>query len=677
MSNLYLLEPWDSAPHGGPPLDRVRVADFAPAFAAAMEEQSAAIERIVADPAPPDFENTIAALERAGRSLYRVGAVFTVWSAALSTPELREVEGEIARRRAAFDDRVVQDQGLFRRIDRVYRERESAALSHEQARLTWLYHSRFVRSGARLDGGERARLTAINQRLAELFTVFGSNLLADEHDRFVHVEDGRRLAGVPDSLLREAREAARLRGLDGWVIANRRSAVDDLLALAEDRAVRREAWEMFTRRGEHAGEHDNRPIVREILALRAERARLLGFASHAHLRLDDSVAGTPERAMGLLEAVRDRAAECVAGELAEMQAAADDDGIAGPLAPWDHRFYAARVRRERLSLDPREVREHLQLDRLVEGTFWIAGELFGLRFLPAPDVPVHHPDVRVWRVEGPRRELGLFFLDPFARTGKRAGATMNLLRPQERMDGEVSAVVLNICNFTPPPPGSPALVSWEEARVLFHEMGHALHGLASEVTYPSVSGTDVPRDYVEFPSQLFERWLRTPELLGRFARHVESGETIPGWMVDRLEEGAAFHQGLGTTEYLASALLDLRVHTGGSVPDDLAGVERAAMGELGIPAGIGMLHRLPHFRHAFGGDAYSAGFYSYLWADALAADAAEAFTEAGGLYDGEVARRLWDCALSAGNAVDPVEGYRRFRGRDPDPAALLRKRGFV
>ena len=675
MSHRYLLDPWDS--NGGPPLDRVRVADFAPAFAAAMEAQSAAIERIVRDPAPADFENTIAALERAGRALYRVGAVFTVWSATLSTPELQEVEGEIARRRAAFDDRVVQDEGLFRRIDRVYRERERAGLSPEQARLTWLYHSRFVRSGARLGGEGRARLTAINQRLAELFTVFGLNLLADEHERFVHVVDERRLAGVPDPLLREAREAARGRGLDGWIIANRRSAVDDLLALGEDRALRREAWEMFTRRGEHPGERDNRPIVREILALRSERARLLGFATHAHLRLDDSVAGTPERAVGLLDAVREKAAERVAGELAEMRAAAAEDGMGEPLAPWDHRFYAARVRRARLALDPAEVRSYLQLDRLVEGTFWIAGELFGLRFHPAPGVPAHHPDVRVWRVEGPHRELGLFFLDPFARAGKRAGASMNLLRPQERMDGEVSAVVLNICNFTPPPPGSPALVSWEEARVLFHEMGHALHGLASEVTYPSVSGTDVPRDYVEFPSQLFERWLRTPELLGRFGLHVESGEPIPAWMAERLEEGYAFHQGLATTEYLASALLDLRVHSGGEVPDDLTGAERAAMGELGVPAGIGMIHRLPHFRHAFGGDAYSAGFYSYLWADALAADAAEAFAEGGGFYDVDIARRLWDSALAAGNAVDPVESYRRFRGRDPDPAALLRKRGFA
>ncbi len=435
---------------------------------------------------------------------------------------------------------------------------------------------------------------------------------------------------------------------------------------------------MFVDRGDGGGQHDNNAIVAEILALRAERARLLGYETHAHWRLENAMAGTPERAMELMEAVWTPAVARVREEVADMQALADTEGAGITIEPWDYRYYAEKVRQARYDLDANEVKPYLQMDRLREGMFWVAGELFGFAFAPAAGVPVFHPDVAVWEVTDRTsgRHVGLWYFDPYARAGKRSGAWMNAYRTQERFDGEVTTLVSNNSNFVQGRPGEPVLISWDDARTLFHEFGHALHGLASSVRYPSLAGTSVPRDYVEFPSQLLEHWLATPEVLQRFAVHHETGEPIPQALVDRIERAATFNQGFATIEYLSSALVDMRLHLAGARPIDPDAFERETLVELGMPREIVMRHRTPQFQHVFGSDGYSAGYYSYLWSDVLTADAYGAFTEAGGPYDRAVAERLVRHVFSSGNTVDPAAAYRAFRGRDARVEALMQKRGF-
>jgi peptidyl-dipeptidase Dcp len=672
-----LLAPW-TGPHGGlPPFDRVRVEHFEPAVSQAMEEHLADIERIAADPEAPDFENTLGAMERSGRPLERVLAAYRVWSSAMSSPEFQEVERSLAPRLAAFADRITQNEALFRRIEAVYESRESVGLTPEQQRLAWHHHTDFVRSGARLDAEAKARLTEINQELANRFTRFSQNVLADESERFLHVTDAAELEGLSETARAGAAEAARARGMEGWVLENTRSVMETVLSFGDRRDLRERAWRMFVSRGDHEGEHDNNPVITEILALRAERARLLGYPTHAHWHLVDSMAGTPERAMELMEAVWKPATARVAEEVADMLEIARAEGMEGEIEPWDYRYYAEKVRAAKYDLDEGAVRPYLQLERLREAMFWVAGELFGLAFEEMVRAPVYHPDVRVWRVVHPGGEhLGLFYFDPFARKGKRSGAWMDAWRRQGRVDGEVSTIVTNTCNFPKGSPGEPALISWVDATTLFHEFGHALHGLASDVTYPSLSGTEVPQDYVEFPSQVLEHWLATPEVLERFALHVETGEPIPGEVVERITRASKFNQGFGTTEFLASALVDMRLHLAADAEIDPRRFERETLEELGMPREVVMRHRTPHFQHVFGSDMYSAGYYSYLWADVLTADAAEAFREGGGLYDREIAGRLWASVLSKGNTLDPSEGYRAFRGRDPEVGALMRKRGF-
>jgi peptidyl-dipeptidase Dcp len=673
-----LLAPW-SGPHGGlPPFDRVRVEHFEPAIERAMAEELEEVERIARDPAEPDFDNTLGALERSGRPLERVLAAYRVWSSALSSPEFQAVERKVAPRLAAYADRITQNEALFRRIEAVYEARERAGLTPEQQRLAWHHHTHFVRSGARLGGEAKARLTEINQALADCFTRFNQNVLADENEHFLHLTDAAELEGLSATAREGAAEAARARDLEGWVLENTRSVMETVLAFAVHRELRERAWRMFVSRGDHEGEHDNNPVISEILSLRAERARLLGYDTHAHWHLVDSMAGTPERAMELMEAVWRPAVERVAEEVADMREIARAEGMEGEIEPWDYRYYAEKVRKARFDLDQEAVRPYLQLGRLRDAMFWVAGELFGLGFEEIPDVPVYHPDVRVWEVKRSGGEhLGLFYFDPFARKGKRSGAWMDAWRRQGRLDDEVTTIVTNTCNFPKGSPGEPALISWVDATTLFHEFGHALHGLASDVVYPSLSGTEVPQDYVEFPSQVLEHWLSTPEVLERFARHVETDEPIPSELVERITRASKFNQGFGTTEFLSAALVDMRMHLAAEGTDDPRRFERETLQELGMPRELVMRHRTPHFQHVFGSDMYSAGYYSYLWADVLTADAAEAFKEGGGLYDHEIATRLWDHVLSRGNTLDPSEGYRAFRGRDPEVGALMRKRGFA
>ena len=673
-----LLADWTGPAGGVPPFDRVRVGDFEPALDAAMAAHLAEVDAIARDPDAPTFDNTLAALERAGRVLDRVAAVYGVWGSSLSTPAFQAVEARMDPRLAAHDDRITQNEALFARVEAVYAARE--ALAPEQARLAWKTATGFVRAGARLDAGAKARLATINQTLAGLYTAFSQHVLADETDGALVIEDEADLAGLPPVLVAAyAAEGAR-RGRPGtWAVANTRSAVDPFLAASSVRGLRERAWRLFTGRGDTGGPTDTNALVARILALRAERAALLGYETHAHWRLEHSMAKTPERALALMEAVWTPAVQRAREEVADMQAVADREHAGVTIEPWDYLYYAEAVRAERYALDPEAIRPYLQLETLREALFWVAGELFGLAFAPEPDVPVFHPDVRVWSVADREtgRAVGLWLFDPYARPGKRSGAWMAALRGQERLGGAVLPIVSNTLNVTPPGAGQPALVSWDDAETLFHEFGHALHGLLSDVTYPALAGTAVARDYVEFPSQLFERWLATPEVLGRFALHVETGAPLPQATVDRIREASAFNQGFGTVEFLASALVDLRAHLAGAVPVEPDAFERATLAALGMPREIAMRHRLPHFLHLFSGDGYSAGYYSYLWADVLTADAFEAFEEAGGPYDPVVAERLRRTVLSAGNTVDPAESYRAFRGRDPHVAALMRARGFL
>jgi peptidyl-dipeptidase Dcp len=674
-----LLREW-SGPYGGvPPLDRVRVEHFRPALEAAMAENLAEIERIANDPAAPTFENTIVALERAGRTLDRVRAVYGIWSSNLNTPEFQTVQREMAPRLAAFADRITQNEALFRRIDAVYGAADGAGLTPEQRRLAWLYHTNFVRAGARLDAAAKDRLSQINQRLAELFTIFGQNVLADETDHFLVLQSEAELAGLPQSVRDAAAAEAEERGMAGkWVITNTRSSMDPFLTYSERRDLRERGWRMWVGRGDTGGEHDNNAVITEILALRAERAGLLGYPTHAHWRLENTMARTPERATELLEAVWTPAVARVGEEVAEMERLAREGGAPIDIQPWDYRFYMEKVRQARYDLDQNEVKPYLQLEKLREGMFWVAGELFGFDFR-AVDVPVYHPDVRVWEVtdRASGKHAGLFYFDPFARPGKRSGAWMNAYRSQERFDGEVTTIVSNNSNFVRGRPGQPVLISWDDAETLFHEFGHALHGLASSVTYPSLAGTAVARDFVEFPSQLLEHWLSTPEVLQRFAVHYQTGEPIPRELVRRIESASTFNEGFATTEYLASALVDMKLHLAGDRPIDPDAFERETLAELGMPSEIVMRHRTPHFSHVFGGDSYSAGYYSYLWSDVLTADAFDAFREGSGAYDPEVAQRLRRHIFSVGNTLDPAEAYRLFRGRDPEVDALMRKRGFT
>ena len=674
-----LLAGWKGAFGGTPLFDLVKVADFKPALESGMAERLSEVERIAKNPAAPTFENTIAAMERTGRTLDRVQAVYGVWSSAMNNAEFQLVEREMSPKLAAFSDKITQNEALFRRIEAVYNSPAKSRLTSEQQRLTWLYHTNFVRAGARLKPDAKTRLSQINQQLAGLFTRFSQNQLADESERFLVLKSEAELAGLPQSLRDAAAEEATAKKMPGaWMVTNTRSSVDPFLTYSDRRELREKAWKMFVNRGDNGDAHDNNAIITEILQLRAERAKLLGYPTHAHWRLDDKMAKTPERTMELMEAVWKPAVARVREEVADMQALAKKEGADIKIEPWDYRYYAEKVRKDRYDLDQNEVKQYLQLDKLREGMFWVAGELFNFNFTPVTNVAVYHPDVRVWEVKNKTtgKHIGLWYFDPFAREGKSSGAWMNAYRNQERVDGSITTIVSNNSNFVKGKPGEPVLISWDDATTLFHEFGHALHGLSSNVTYPSLSGTSVATDYVEFPSQILERWLSTPEVLQKFAVHYQTGKPIPQNLVDRIERASAFNQGFATVEYLSSALVDMKMHLAGAQKIDPDAFERNTLAELGMPSELVMRHRTPQFGHVFSGDGYSAGYYSYIWSDVISADAYDAFVEAGGPYDKAVAERLRKYVFSVGNTIDPADAYRAFRGRDPKIEALMRKRGF-
>lgn len=673
-------------PYGGvPAFDQIKTSDLAPALLAGMAQQLAAVQRIADNPEPATFDNTIVAMERSGRALDRAGTIFGVFTSTMNDASVQAVEREMAPKLAAFYDEITQNTALYQRIETVYAARDTLGLTSEQQRLAWYYHTNFTRAGARLDAAAKAKLSAINQKLATLYTSFSQNVLADENDHTTFLTSEADLAGLPDSVRSGAAAAAERAGKKGeWAINNTRSSVEPFLTFSTHRDLREKVWRTFIMRGDNGDAHDNNKNITEILLLRAQRAKLLGYPTHAHWRLEDAMARTPERAMALMEAVWKPAVARVHEEVADMQALADKEHGGITIEPWDYRFYAEKVRKDRYALDTNEIKPYLQLDKLREGMFYVAGRLFDLHFKPlatgplaAGKIPVVQVDISVYDVtDGAGKHVGLWYFDPWARPGKQSGAWMNAYRSQERVDGDVTTIVSNNANFVKAAPGQPVLISWDDATTLFHEFGHALHGLLSNVTYPSLAGTNVARDYVEFPSQLLEHWLSTPEVLDHYALNYRTGTPIPRELVEKIERASKFNEGFRTVEYLSAALIDMKLHLAGETPIDPRAFERDTLTALGMPKEIVMRHRTPQFNHVFSGDGYSAGYYSYLWADTLTADAYDAFTEAGGPYDPAVAKRLKHL-LSMGNTVDPAVAYHEFRGRDPGIDALMRKRGFA
>ncbi len=673
-----LLGTW-TTPFAVPPFGEIREEHYRPAFEAAIGEQKAAVDAIVDDPAEPGFDNTIAALERSGLLLDRVASVFFNRAGADTNETIQAIEREMAPVLARHASQISLNGALFKRIDTLWARRDELGLTPEQKQVLDRYHTNFLRAGAGLDAAGKKRLAEITERLASLGTQFGQNVLADENG-FTLVLDGEDdLAGLPAFVRSAAARAAEDRGLKGkHVITLSRSSIEPFLQFSRRRDLREKAFQAWVRRGENDGPTDNRPIIAETIRLRAERARLLGFETFADYRLADTMAKTPAAARELLETVWTQARRKAAGEEAELQDYAAAEGGNFKIAPWDWRYYSEAVRKRRFAFDDTELKPYLQLDKMIEAAFFAANRLFGLSFKERHDVPVYHPDVRVWEVTGrDGRHVGLFYGDYFARSSKRSGAWMSTFRDQNRFDGEVSPIVVNVMNFSKPPEGETALLSFDDARTLFHEFGHGLHGLLSNVTYPLLSGTHVARDFVELPSQLYEHWLEQPEILRRFALHAETGEPMPEALLEKVLAARTFNQGWATVEYTSSALVDLDLHrlSAGS-GDDVIALEKETLGRIGMPEAIVMRHRTPHFAHIFSGDYYAAGYYSYLWSEVLDADAFAAFKEAGDVFDPETAKRLHDHIYSAGYLRDPAEAYKAFRGRMPTSEALLKKRGL-
>jgi len=674
-----LLKPWGGPFGGVPPWNEVRPDEFLAAFEQAIAAHRTEIEAIANNPEPPTFANTIEAMEKSGKTLQRLNTLFDVHTSNLNVGPIPDIERTVVPKLAAHDDSITQNEKLFSRLAKVYETIASGDYTPAQRRLLEDRYKNFVRRGAKLSSDEKAKLVQINARLARLFTDFSQNVLADEQGYVTWIENRDDLAGLPDSIIDAMAAAAKELGREGpWAVTNTRSSMDPFLTYSANRPLRERVWRNYYSRGDNGDQHDNNAIITEILKLRAVRAKMLGYETHAHWRLEPQMAKSPDAAMDLMERVWPKAVARVQEEVADMQRIADAEGAGITIEPWDYRFYAEKVRKEKYDLDFNEVKPYLQLEKLREGMMWASQQLFGFQYEPINNLPVFHPDVRVWEVkDAAGNHIGLWYFDPYARQGKRSGAWMTDYRPQETLSGKITTIVSNNSNFVKGAPGQPVLISWDDAVTLFHEFGHALHGLCSRVQYPSQSGTNVARDYVEFPSQINEHWLSTPEVLSRFALHYQTGEPMPEELAEKIKRASKFNQGFSTVEYLASALIDMKLHLAGDVPINPDSFERETLAALGMPSEIVMRHRTPHFSHIFSSDGYSAGYYSYLWSDALTADAAEVFEAATGkYYDPTAARNFFDSIMSVGDTIDPADGFRAFRGRDVDTAALLRKRGF-
>jgi peptidyl-dipeptidase Dcp len=678
QSSNPLLAPW-TGPFGLPPFAEIEIAHFSPAFEKALAENREEIKRIAHNPAPPDFENTIAALERSGRLLRDVGAAFWNLSATDTNPALQEIEREMSGVLARHDSEITMNAALFARVDALYELKEGLNLSGEQSRVLELTHKNFVRAGARLTGAERERMAAVLERLANLQTVFSQNVLDDEASHLLLLDEGD-LEGLTEGFRASAAHLAASRGAPGkYAVSLSRSSVEPFLQTSARRDLREAAFDAWIKRGESGSKTDNRAIISEILELRDERARLLGYGSFAEYKLDDTMAKTPDAVRDLLDRIWAPALAQAKIERAELQALAEKEGANFQIAASDWRYYAERLRKERYDFDQEALRPYFQLDRMIAAAFHVAESLFGLKFIERQGLNLYHEDVRAFEVlDASGKHVALFLGDYFARPSKHSGAWMSAFRSQEKLDGEVSPIIVNVMNFAKAPQGEPHLLSLDDARTLFHEFGHALHGMLSDVTYPLIAGTNVARDFVELPSQLYEHWLLEPAILRQFARHAQTGEPLPEETLKRIIESRHFNQGFASVEFCASALVDLDLHERNLTRDlDVIAFERESLARINMPDEIVMRHRTPHFGHVFAGDGYSAGYYSYLWAAALDADAYEAFTETGDPFAPEIAAKLREHIYAAGGGKDARDAYIGFRGRMPTIEPLLRHYGFA
>ncbi|MCW1931601.1 M3 family metallopeptidase [Pararhodobacter zhoushanensis] len=663
-----LLSDW-TGPFGLPPFDAIRDEDFAPAFDVALTEGRAAIAAIAGNPEPATFANTIEALEQADASLDKVGGVFFNLSGSDSNPAREALQRDLAPKLSAYSSEITSNAALFARVAALWDARDTLGLNAEQTRVLMLYHRMFVRAGAALDADGSTRMAAVKSRLASLGTQFTQNLLADERDWFMPLDD---LSGLPDFAIDTAAGAAKERGLDGHVVTLNRSLIVPFLQYSTRRDLREKAYEAWVARGANGGETDNRGIAAETLALRHERATLLGYDNFAAYKLEPEMAGSPDKVRDLLMRVWEPARAKALDDAAAMEAQLHADGFTGPLEPWDWRYYSEKRRLALHDFDEAALKPYLSLDAMIEAAFDVAHRLFGLTFTPL-DVPLYHPDARAWDVTRDGRHMAVFIGDYFARSSKRSGAWMSTFRDQSKLGGETRPVVVNICNFAK---GDPALLSWDDARTLFHEFGHALHGMLTDVGYKFISGTSVARDFVELPSQLFEHWLEVPEVIETHAKHWQTGEPMPAELREKLKGAATWDQGFATVEFVASALVDLEFHDG-APPADPMQKQAQILESIGLPHAIRMRHATPHFAHVFSGDGYSSGYYSYMWSEVMDADAFQAFEEAGSAFDPETAKKLEDFILSAGGSDDAETLYLKFRGAMPGVEALLKGRGLV
>ncbi len=678
-SDNPLLAEWRGDYGGVPPFDQMQVADLKPALETAIAAHLAELDTIANQTEPATFENTLVAMERSGELIARAQVFFGILAGNMSTPEFRAEQGALTAMFADYQSKIIQNTRLFARIEAVRNSTELATLRPDQQRLVQVTYDYFRSNGAQLEGAARERYAAINKELAALSTQFSNNVLADE-EGYVTYLDASQLGGLPESFTKPAAALAESKGQAGkYAVLNTRSSMDPFLTYSTERALREQVWRHYYSRGDNGDERDNNALITQILQLRHERSRLLGFDNYAQWRLQDRMAKTPERAFALMEAVWPAAVSRVQEEVADMQKIADAEGAGITIEPWDYRYYAEKVRTARYDYDSEAVKKYLNLDQLTLAMFYVAGELFDFDFSPLPEgkVPVYHPDVKVWEVK--RRSdgslVGLWYLDPYARPGKRSGAWASSYRSYDRLHGEPSVLSSNNSNFIKPGAGEPVLVSWDDATTFFHEFGHALHALSAQVDYPSQNWG--VRDYTEFQSQLLERWLFTEPVVNQFFRHVETGEPMPAELIAKLKQSASFNSGFSTIEYLASALIDLKLHMVDPAGMDPDAFERDTLTAMGMPRELVMRHRTPHFGHVFASEGYAAGYYGYLWAEVLTADAAEAFAEApGGYYDKDLAQKMVKFLFAARNTIDPAEAYREFRGRDATIDALLRDRDF-
>eukprot|EP01132_Coremiostelium_polycephalum_P001663 gene1663-2087_t len=672
------LTDW-TGPLGLPDFTAFTDDDFAPAFDAALAADLADVDAIINHHEAPTIDNTLKALQLSGEGLNRVSSIFWMRAGANTNDTIQALERVIAPKMSRHYSSIMMNPQLFARIDSLYEQRDFLGLDAETDRVLEKTWKGFVRSGARLDEQGKARLADINEKLAGFGAQFGQNVLKDEADWALFITDEAQMEGLPDFVRAAMRGAAEERDRpDAWAVTLSRSIIEPFLSFSEDRGLREKAFRAWAARGENGGASDNRAIVAEMVALRAEKAKLLGYHSFAAYKLDDTMAKTPKAVMDLLEPVWDKARNRAAEEEIDLERLIAAEGRNHKVAPWDWRFYAEKLRNERFAFDEAELKPYLQLEKIIEACFDVATRLFGIRFEEKTGIATWHPDVRVWEVQNPDgTRRGVFLGDYFNRQSKRSGAWMSALQSQHKLDGGQTPIIYNVMNFAKPPKGEPALLSLDGARTLFHEFGHALHGLLSDVTWPAVSGTSVSRDFVELPSQLYEHWLTVPAVLEKYAVHYRTGEAMPKALLDKVLAANTFNAGFNTVEFTSSALVDMAFHADGTPPTDPIQFEADTLKSLSMPDAIIMRHRTPHFTHVFSGDGYSAGYYSYMWSEVLDADAFKAFEETGDVFNADLARKLKQYIYSAGGSRDPEELYKAFRGKMPTPDAMIEKRGLA